>query len=85
MSIDNLAGVTLGTNGIAPGTEVSVATTSNSIVLTWDGTATYTEDEAADFTVDDNLLLGDWEYHAYMDGHRRMQQFRYGSSVLHNR
>ena len=29
MSIDNLAGVTLGTNGIAPGTEVSVATTSN--------------------------------------------------------
>ena len=54
MSIDNLAGVTLGTNGIAPGTEVSVATTSNSIVLTWDGTATYTEDEAADFTVDDN-------------------------------
>ena len=54
MSIDNLAGVTLGTNGIAPGTEVSVATTSNSIVLTWDGTATYTEDETADFSVDNN-------------------------------
>ena len=54
MSIDDLAGVTLGTNGIAPGTEVSVATTSNSIVLTWDGTATYTEDETADFSVDNN-------------------------------
>ena len=54
MSIDNLASVTLGTNGIAPSSEVSVATTSNSIVLTWDGTATYTEDESADFTVDDN-------------------------------
>ena len=54
LSIDNLAGVTLGTNGIAPGSEVSVVTTSNSIVLTWDGTATYTEGEAADFTADDN-------------------------------
>ena len=54
MSIDNLAGVTLGTNGIAPGTEVSVATTSNSIVLTWDGTASYSEDETADFSVDNN-------------------------------
>ena len=54
ISSDNLAGVTLGTNGIAPGTEVSSTTTSNSIVLTWDGTATYTEDEAADFAVENN-------------------------------
>ncbi|MGB1122000.1 MAG: hypothetical protein ACPG08_00650, partial [Flavobacteriales bacterium] len=54
MSIDNLASVTLGTNGIAPGTEVTVATTSNSIVLTWDGTASYSEGESADFSVDNN-------------------------------
>ena len=39
---------------VLPQVQVSVATTSNGIVLTWDGTATYTEDQAADFTADDN-------------------------------
>ena len=52
MSVDNIAGVTVGANGIAPGTSVSVSTDGNSIVLTWDGTATYTDGEAADFSVD---------------------------------
>ena len=52
MSVDNVAGVSLGANGIAAGAAVSVETTSNSIVLTWDGTATYTDGETSDFTVD---------------------------------
>ena len=50
MSIDNVAGATLGTNGIAPGSEVSVSSASNSLVLTWDGTATYSDGETADFS-----------------------------------
>ncbi len=54
MSVSNLADVIVNANGIALGSEVSVSTGSNSMVLTWSGTATYTEDDEADFTVLDN-------------------------------
>ena len=54
MSVSNLADVIVNANGIALGSEVSVSTDSNSMVLTWSGTATYTEDDSADFTVLDN-------------------------------
>ena len=54
MSVNDVASVTLGSNGIAAGSEVSIETTENSIVLTWDGTASYSEGDAADFSADNN-------------------------------
>ena len=53
ISSDDVSGVTLGTSGIASGADVTMVTTSNSIVLTWNGTATYTEGDSADFAIED--------------------------------
>ena len=47
ISSDDIASVTINTNGIADGAEVSVSTTSNSISISWTGNATYAEGDAA--------------------------------------
>lgn len=52
MSIDDLAGVSVVANGIAPGAEVSTSSSGNGFTVTWTGTATYTEDDAAEFAAD---------------------------------
>ena len=52
MSVDNIAGVSMGSQWHCTRIIGSCETTSNSIVLTWDGTATYTDGESADFSVD---------------------------------
>lgn len=52
MSISDMANVSVTSNGIAPGASVTTETTGNSIVVTWDGTAVYTENDASDFTAD---------------------------------
>lgn len=52
MSTDEIANVTVVSNGIAPGTTLEVSNTNNSITVTWDNTASYTEGESASFAVD---------------------------------
>ncbi|MDA8605932.1 hypothetical protein N9L13_02760 [Flavobacteriales bacterium] len=47
ISSDDIASVTINTNGIADGADVSVSTTSNSISISWTGNATYAEGDAA--------------------------------------
>ena len=48
-----LAGLNLVSNGIASGAEFSSSNTSNSIIISWDGTAVYSDGDAASLTVDD--------------------------------
>ena len=52
MSTDQIANVTVVSNGIAPGTTLEVSNTDNSMTMTWDNTAIYTEGESASFHVD---------------------------------
>jgi len=49
MSIDNLAGATVISNGIASGAELTTEATSNSLTLTWSGTASYEDGHSAAF------------------------------------
>ncbi|MFZ8836060.1 MAG: hypothetical protein ACO2XQ_03360, partial [Flavobacteriales bacterium] len=52
LSVDDLAGISVVANGIAPGAELTATANGNSITVTWDGTATYADGDAADFTLD---------------------------------
>jgi len=52
ISSDDIASVTINTNGIADGADVSVSTTSNSISISWTGNATYAEGDAATASLD---------------------------------
>ena len=52
ISSDDIASVTINTNGIADGADVSVSTTSNSIFISWTGNATYAEGDAATASLD---------------------------------
>ena len=52
ISLDNIAAVTINTNGIGDGAEISVSTTNNSISISWTGTAIYSEGDAASASVD---------------------------------
>ncbi|MDG2208752.1 MAG: hypothetical protein P8K81_02055, partial [Flavobacteriales bacterium] len=49
----NLAGLTLVSNGIAVGAEFSSNTTSNSITVSWNGTSSYGDGDAASLTIED--------------------------------
>ena len=52
MSIDDLAGVSVVTNGIAAGAELTTSSSGDGFTVTWTGTATFTENDAAEFAAD---------------------------------
>ena len=52
ISSDDIASVTINTNGIADGADVSVSTTSNSISISWTGNAIYADGDAATASLD---------------------------------